>query len=85
MRVITYKSIKIVKLDDGKIVISGLKGKDILKDVIPDAVNYVKNDYGKRAELHLNGLTFFVDVDTSLKELTEQWKYEHFRFSGIEI
>lgn len=84
--VFTYKSLKIYEDKTGLKEITGLKGRDIISEVIPDAVEYINCACQTGAILkNLNGVDFYVLPNENIDNLIEKWKYEHFRVSGLEF
>lgn len=84
--VYTYKSLKIVEDASGLKEIYGQKGRDIITEVIPDAVEFINHECKMGAILKdLNGVDFFVWPNESAERLIEKWKYEHFKVSGLEF
>ena len=84
--VYTYKSLKIEDDASGLKTIYGLKGKDIISEIIPDAVEFINRECRRGAFLKdLNGVDFFVRPNESVLDLVEKWKYENFRVSGLEF
>ncbi len=82
----TYKSLKIEEDTSGLKTIYGLRGKDIISEVIPDAVEFINRECRLGAILkNLNGVDFFVRPNESVLALVEKWKYENFRVSGLEF
>lgn len=84
MKVYKYKSLIIEERVSG-LEITGRANKDILTEIIPDALEYVKkNDLQFGAHLYgLNGVELFVLPNMRLSELQEIWRQEYFKLSGI--
>lgn len=86
MKTYVYKSLMIYEYPSGLKEIRGQKNKDIITEVIPDAVNYINNKCRIGAILKdLKGVDLFVYPNESVIAIIEKWKQEHFRNTGIEL
>lgn len=87
MQVYTYKSLKIIEFSNGEKEISGLSGRDIISEVIPDAVEFVKvsESEGGVKLSNLNGIDLYVFPFSIPNKLVNEWMEEKFRLSGIDF
>ena len=85
MKVFIYKSLKVEQTDSGSIEITGLKNKDILNEIIPDALAFVKDNEIKLGAriCDLNGVDLYILPTMSTREVQEQWKQDFYRLSGL--
>ncbi len=86
MKVYKYKSLIIEERVNG-LEITGKPNKDILTEIIPDALEYVKkNDLQLGAHLYgLNGVELFVLPNMRLSVLQETWKQDYYKLSGLAL
>ncbi len=82
-----YKSILISKNKQGEISLYPKSNADIINQIIPDALEYVKNHNFKFRDgvylCRLNGVDIEIFPNSNLKNLIFDWKENYFSESGI--
>ncbi len=86
MRVFKFKSLRVEQKESGEFELTGLKDRDILNEIIPDALTFLKiNELSMGATLcDLNGVDLYVLPTMSIREVQEQYLQCHFKLTGIE-
>lgn len=84
-----YKSIIVDENKSGDITLLPKHNSDIMTEIIPDALEYVKNHcfkFKKGTYLSgLNGVDIEIFPDSNLNNLIDYWKEEYYSESGICI
>ena len=86
MRVFNFKSLRVEQKEDGVFKFVGLEDKDILNEIIPDALAFVKNNELNLGAMlcNLNGVDLYILPTMSIREVQEQWKQDYYRLSGLD-
>lgn len=84
-----YKSILVNENKRGEVYLYPRTNSDIINQIIPDALEYVKNHNSKFKDginlCGLNGVDMKIYPNSTLEALLKDWGEEYFLLSGIAV